>query len=420
MIVRSPVSAPIPSAEQMAGSPGVTTTVVVGAGFVGGAVCGTTGAGGAVGVAVCAGNVGPWVGGGVAWVGSGTGAAVVGATVVVGDSVGGGVVVVVEAAVMSGIVSSGVASRESAHDVISAPASNVAATLHRGRTVNVVGSATRPVSARTIRWCGHPSSRSLVHCGDVPDKRFVVLTALAVVAGAMVAVSAAGDGSGGPTDVQPAPDESPVEVGPAISVATSSTSSTTSTSTTSTTIDPDLVARTFPVDSGVNSSFTPQAHSSYRATDIFSSAGCGSALVAPVTGTVDEVVTNTWDQAVDDPATRGGNAVSILGDDGVRYYLAHFQVIDAAIVPGASVVAGDYLGEMGDTGRAGACHVHFGLSLPCPNREWWVRRGVIWPDEYLAAWQQGTNLSPLDELQAWFAEYPDACRSVEDTPYPVG
>ena len=36
------------------------------------------------------------VGGGVAWVGSGTGAAVVGATVVVGDSVGGGVVVVVE------------------------------------------------------------------------------------------------------------------------------------------------------------------------------------------------------------------------------------------------------------------------------------------------------------------------------------
>ena len=110
--------------------------------------------------------------------------------------------------------------------MIAAPASNVAATLHRGRTVNVVGSATRPVSARTIRWCGHPSSRSLVHCGDVPDKRFVVLTALAVVAGAMVAVSAAGDGSGGPTDVQPAPDESPVEVGPAISVATSSTSST--------------------------------------------------------------------------------------------------------------------------------------------------------------------------------------------------
>jgi hypothetical protein len=47
-----------------------------------------------------------------------------------------------------------------------------------------------------------------------------------------------------------------------------------------------------------------------------------------------------------------------------------------------------------------------------------VRRGVIWPDEYLASWKEGGNASPLAELQAWFAEYPDACRSVEDTPYP--
>ena len=47
---------------------------------------------------------------------------------------------------------------------------------------------------------------------------------------------------------------------------------------------------------------------------------------------------NTWDPDVGDPATRGGNAVSIIGDDGVRYYLAHFQLIDPAIMPGARVV----------------------------------------------------------------------------------
>jgi murein DD-endopeptidase MepM/ murein hydrolase activator NlpD len=139
-----------------------------------------------------------------------------------------------------------------------------------------------------------------------------------------------------------------------------------------------------------------------------------------VTGTVDEVVANTWDPDVDDPATRGGTAVSIIGDDGVRYYLAHFQLVDPAITPGARVVAGDRLGEMGDTGRTSACHVHFGLSLPCDNREWWVRRGVIWPDQYLSSWRDGGNLSPLDELNAWFAEYPEACSSVESTPYPVG
>ena len=176
----------------------------------------------------------------------------------------------------------------------------------------------------------------------------------------------------------------------------------------------------------MSSSFTPQGHSSYRATDVFASSGCGTALLAPVTGTVDEVLPNTYDRAVDDPATRGGNAVSIIGDDGVRYYLAHFQAIDPSITPGTRVEAGQVLGEMGETGRAGACHVHFGISLPCPDRaslpsgDWWIRRGVIWPDEYLTSWRDGGNLSPLAELQAWFAEYPDACRSVDDTPFPVG
>ena len=253
-----------------------------------------------------------------------------------------------------------------------------------------------------------------------------LVAVLAIGVGAAVAVSATDD-DGGPTRVLPAPDESPVEVGTAAPIATpapSSTSSSTSTSTssssTTTTIDPHDVAHAFPVDPAVNSSFTPESHANYRATDIFSSAGCGTALLAPVTGTVDEVLTNTWDPNVADPATRGGNAVSIIGDDGVRYYLAHFQLIDPAITPGARVAAGDHLGEMGDTGRAGACHVHFGLSLPCPNQEWWVRRGVIWPDQYLTSWRDGANLSPLDELQAWFAEYPQACTSVESTPYPVG
>ena len=139
-----------------------------------------------------------------------------------------------------------------------------------------------------------------------------------------------------------------------------------------------------------------------------------------MTGVVDEVQPNTWDENVGDPATRGGNAVSIIGDDGVRYYLAHFQLIDPAIVPGARVTAGDFLGEMGDTGRAGACHVHFALSLPARTDEWWVRRGVIWPDEYLDVVEAGREPVALPELQAWFAEYPDACTSVEDTPYPVG
>ena len=120
-----------------------------------------------------------------------------------------------------------------------------------------------------------------------------------------------------------------------------------------------------------------------------------------MTGTVDEVQQNTYDRATDDPAARGGNAVAILGDDGVRYYMAHFQAVEPNIVPGARATAGDLLGQMGETGRAGACHVHFASSLPCPEHgDWWIRRGVIWPDRYLDSWKAGENLSPLPELQA--------------------
>jgi len=205
--------------------------------------------------------------------------------------------------------------------------------------------------------------------------------------------------------------------------STSSTTSTsTSTSTTTTTIDPLTVRHAFPVDPSVTTSWTPEAHANYRATDVFASTNCGTHLLAPVDGVVDEVQENHYDRATDDPALRGGNAVAIIGDDGVRYYMAHFQAVDPAIVAGARVEAGQLLGEMGETGRAGACHVHFGLSLPCPDNpdDWWVRRGVIWPDRYLQAWKDGENLSPLPELQEWFAQYPDACRSLEDTPYPRG
>ncbi len=67
-------------------------------------------------------------------------------------------------------------------------------------------------------------------------------------------------------------------------------------------------------------------HSTYPATDIFNN-GCGGAIVSPVNGVLLDVRrVNAYDPAVDNPATRGGRSVSILGDDGVRYYLAHFDV----------------------------------------------------------------------------------------------
>ena len=149
-------------------------------------------------------------------------------------------------------------------------------------------------------------------------------------------------------------------------------------------------------------------HSTYPATDIF--VRSGATLVSPVRGTVLEVRrVDEWDPAVDNPATRGGRSVSILGGDGVRYYLAHFATIVAGLDPGDDVTAGQVLGTMGSSGRSSACHLHFSISPPCAGKEWSVRRGVIWPYPYLDAWRDGEQRSPAPEVESWSAEHPDAC-----------
>ena len=77
-------------------------------------------------------------------------------------------------------------------------------------------------------------------------------------------------------------------------------------------------------------------HADYPATDIF--ARCGAVIVSPVDGVVVESRrVDSYDRAVDDPATCGGRSVAIVGDDGVRYYLAHFETIDDGIEPGVRV-----------------------------------------------------------------------------------
>jgi murein DD-endopeptidase MepM/ murein hydrolase activator NlpD len=152
-------------------------------------------------------------------------------------------------------------------------------------------------------------------------------------------------------------------------------------------------------------------HHDYPATDVF---GCGASVVAPVHGAIDQTRTvDEWKPKVDDPATRGGKYVSLLGDDGVRYYFAHLDSV--AVQVGQQVAAGDLLGVMGQTGNARktACHTHVGISWPCGHDEWAVRRGEIWPWKYLDAWQNEEQLSPAVEVAAAHAKNPDACDLAE-------
>jgi murein DD-endopeptidase MepM/ murein hydrolase activator NlpD len=144
-----------------------------------------------------------------------------------------------------------------------------------------------------------------------------------------------------------------------------------------------------------------RAHHDYAATDILSKAGCK--FVAPINGVVDEVNRiDAWSGKTNLGIDRGGLYVSIIGEDGVRYYGSHLRSIPASIQSGVVVKAGRFLGTIGATGsaRGTAPHLHFGISWPTPPQTWWVRRGEVLPWKYLDAWKAGKDLSPVKEVNA--------------------
>jgi murein DD-endopeptidase MepM/ murein hydrolase activator NlpD len=143
-------------------------------------------------------------------------------------------------------------------------------------------------------------------------------------------------------------------------------------------------------------------HHDYPATDILAKKGCK--FVAVTSGVVDEIrKVDTYNYKKPTPLTKGGIYVSIIGDDGVRYYGSHLKKIADGIEIGARVEVGTLLGYVGDTGdaRGTAPHVHFGISWPTTARDiWWVRRGVVFPWRYLDKWKVGLDRSPAVEVKA--------------------
>ena len=116
---------------------------------------------------------------------------------------------------------------------------------------------------------------------------------------------------------------------------------------------------------------------------------------------------DSFDKRTSGGADRGGLSVSMLGDDGVRYYGSHLSAIEATVQPGVRVAAGGRLGLVGKTGNANdTCHLHLGLSPVCARTaDWWIRRGVIWPWPYLDAWRAGHAESPAPEIASWHAAH---------------
>ncbi|MFD2766764.1 M23 family metallopeptidase [Micromonospora eburnea] len=156
----------------------------------------------------------------------------------------------------------------------------------------------------------------------------------------------------------------------------------------------------FPVRAN-NVAYHP-THSAYPGTDIF--ANCGTPFVAVTDGRILEVSrVDRFDKRGPLGPNNGGLSVSLLGDDGVRYYGSHLSAIATGIDPDVRVHAGQPLGKVGRTGNANnVCHLHFGISPECQGHDdWWIRRGVIWPAKYLDSWRKQGNRGPAAEVTGW-------------------
>lgn len=111
----------------------------------------------------------------------------------------------------------------------------------------------------------------------------------------------------------------------------------------------------------------------HQGQDIF--AKCGKPIVAVLGGTVQKATYHG----------NAGNYVVVDGIDGRSYAYMH-MLSSAAVEVGDDVAAGQPLGEVGETGRASGCHLHFEL---------WTAPG--W-------YNGGEPIDPYDELRAWEAE----------------
>lgn len=109
----------------------------------------------------------------------------------------------------------------------------------------------------------------------------------------------------------------------------------------------------------------------HQGQDLF--AACGTPLVAALAGTV--LITKFQHRA--------GNYVVIDADDGTSQAYMHLAG-PATVAKGQRVTAGQRIGDVGQTGRADGCHLHF----------------EIWT----GGWQTGgAPIDPLPALQRWDA-----------------
>ena len=143
------------------------------------------------------------------------------------------------------------------------------------------------------------------------------------------------------------------------------------------------ICYSFPVQPVEKAAFSRGGHS-YPGIDIFGKPG--TAFVAPVSGTIEDLQRNDeWDEKNNDAEKKGGRWVSLIGDDGFRYYGSHLESVSEKIRIGQRIRPGEFLGYLGNSGNAGKTprHLHFGISPATKPYTWKTRRGEVEPYPFL-------------------------------------
>lgn len=154
-------------------------------------------------------------------------------------------------------------------------------------------------------------------------------------------------------------------------------------------------------------------HLNYPATDI---EGCYAKVLAPTSGFITQTRRkDKWVEEINDPGTKGGLTITLVGDDTVRYFFAHLGRVKVKI--GQRVEAGDWIGVIGSSGNARItrCHVHLGMSRICPLAEINLLQGELWPYRYLDAWRQGIQLSPRKAKNGLIQKFPNRCTTATES-----
>lgn len=244
--------------------------------------------------------------------------------------------------------------------------------------------------------------------------RRTLVTAVAVAAviavalvATVVAVATSGDSRGGAPEVVglPVDDTSTTTTTAPLTTTTAAPGTTATPATTSAPAPSGSTTYRYPLVPASTGKYA-HSHHDYPASDMF--APCGTQVVSPVAGVIQDVSrTDEWSSKNDDAAVRGGLSVSVVGDDGVRYYGSHLSSVDPAANPGVRVDPGTPLGKVGDSGNAkgSGCHLHFGISPVTRAGDWKVRRGAVYPWPYLDSWRDGGQKSPVAEVREYAASH---------------